>query len=211
MTAAGATPIFTDIFAEQWESLPLALKAHYANRPFSNDRVTVSGHLTIRMGPLLQLAAPMLKALNMLTPWTGDDVPCKVTFRSKPDSRAFIFERHFDFPGRKPYLFRSKMIPQGPHEVIEYMAGGIGWRCGYVYESGQVLLQHRGYVWRIFGMDIPLSWIGECLLGRGDAFEESTGDDRFRMRMTLSGGLFGRLTAYSYEGAFIVTDIQYAE
>ena len=41
-------PIFKDIFAEQWKSLPPALKAHYANRPFSHDRVTVSGHLTIR-------------------------------------------------------------------------------------------------------------------------------------------------------------------
>jgi hypothetical protein len=204
-------PIFKDIFAEQWKSLPPALKAHYANRPFSHDRVTVSGHLTIRMGPLLQLAAPALKALNMLTPWAGDDVPCTVTFLSEPDSRAFIFQRRFDFPGRKPYLFRSKMIPQGPHEVIEYMAGGIGWRCGYVYENCRVLLQHRGYVWRIFGIKLPLSWLGEFLLGRGDAFEEATGNNSFRMQMTLSGGLFGRLTAYSYEGEFTVTDIQYAE
>ncbi|MCR6659613.1 MAG: DUF4166 domain-containing protein [Asticcacaulis sp.] len=211
MTTTGATPIFQDIFAEQWDILPPALKAHYANRPFSHDRVTVSGQLTIRMGPLLRLASPLLKALNMLTPWPGSDVPCTVTFLSEPDSRAFIFERRFDFPGPASYVFRSKMIPQGPHEVIEYMAGGVGWRCGYVYENERVLLQHRGYVWRIFGIDMPLSWLGECLLGRGDALEEATGDDRFRMRMTLSGGLFGRLTEYSYEGEFTVTDIQYAE
>lgn len=171
----------------------------------------VSGHLTIRMGPLLLLASPVLKVLKMLTPWAGDDVPCTVTFLSEPDSRAFVFERRFDFPGRKPYLFRSKMIPQGPHKVIEYMAGGIGWRCGYVYENDRVLLQHRGYVWRIFGIKLPLSWLGEFLLGRGDAFEEASTNNSFRMRMTLSGGLFGRLTEYSYEGEFTVTDIQYAE
>jgi hypothetical protein len=211
MTAAGATPIFADIFAEQWESLPPALKAHYANRPFSHDRVVVSGYLTIRMRSLLKLASPLLNALNMLTPWAGDDVPCTVTFLSEPDSRAFIFQRRFDFPGRAPYLFRSKMIPQGPHKVIEYMAGGIGWRCGYVYENDRVLLQHRGYVWRIFGIKLPLSWLGEFLLGRGDAFEEATGNNSFRMQMTLSGGLFGRLTAYSYAGEFTVTDIHYAE
>lgn len=204
-------PIFKNIFAEQWESLPPALKVHYANRPFSHDRVTVSGHLTVRMGPLLQLAAPLLKALNMLTPWARENVPCTVAFLSEPDSRAFIFQRRFDFPGRAPHVFRSKMIPQRPHEIIEYMAGGIGWRCGYAYENGRVLLQHRGYVWRIFGVDLPLSWLGEFLLGRGDAFEEATGNNSFRMQMTLSGGLFGRLTAYSYEGEFIVTDIQYAE
>lgn len=209
MTTTGATPIFQDIFAEQWDILPPALKAHYANRPFSHDRVTVSGQLTIRMGLLLRLALPLLKALNMLTPWPGSDVPCTVTFRSEPDSRAFIFERRFHFPGRAPYVFRSKMIPQGPHEVIEYMAGGVGWRCGYGYENDRVSLQHRGYVWRIFGVDVPLSWLGECLLGRGDAFEKATGENRFRMRMTLSGGLFGRLTEYSYEGEFTLTDFQY--
>jgi hypothetical protein len=211
MTTSGATPIFADIFAEQWDILPPALKAHYANRPYSNDRVTVTGHLTIRMGGLLRVASPLLRALKMLTPWPGADVPCTVTFLSEPDSRAFIFQRRFDFPGRPPYVFRSKMIPQGPHEVIEYMAGGIGWRCGYVYEGGRVRLQHRGYVWRIFGVDLPLSWPGERVLGRGDAFEEAIGDQSFRMCMTLSGGLFGRLAAYSYAGEFTVTEISHAE
>lgn len=145
---------------------------------------------------MLRLASPLLKTLNMLTPWPGDDVPCTVTFLSAPDSRAFIFERRFDFPGRAPYTFRSKMIAQGPHEVIEYLAGGIGWRCGYDYENGQMRLRHRGYVWRLFGVTLQLSWLGELLIGRGDAFEEATGNDRFRMRMTLGGGLFGHLTAY---------------
>ncbi len=199
-------PIFADIFVEQWDSLPPALKAHYANRPFSNDRVTVTGRLTIRMGSLLRLTSPLLRALSMLTPWPGDNVACSVTFLSEPGSNAFIFERRFDFPGRAPYVFRSKMIPQGPHEVIEYMAFGIGWRCGYVYEDGQVLLRHRGYVWHLFGVNLPLSWLGELVLGRGDAFEAATDDQSFRMCMTLSGGLFGRLAAYSYEGEFSVTE-----
>jgi hypothetical protein len=61
MTMPNTTPIFAEIFAEQWDSLPTALKAHYANRSFSNDRVTVTGRLTIRMGPLLRLASPLLK------------------------------------------------------------------------------------------------------------------------------------------------------
>jgi hypothetical protein len=163
------------------------------------------------MGPLLRLASPLLKTCNMLTPWSGEDVPCTVEFHSEPDSRAFIFARRFDFPGRPPHVFRSKMIPQGPHEVIEYMANGIGWRCGYFYDGQRVLLRHRGYVWRLFGGDMPLSWIGEWLLGCGDAFEEATGNDSFRMRMTLSGGLFGRLTEYSYEGEFTVTEMACGE
>ncbi len=32
-------PIFAEVFGAQWDRLPPALKAHYANRPFSNDVV----------------------------------------------------------------------------------------------------------------------------------------------------------------------------
>ncbi len=204
-------PIFKDIFAEQWDALPPALKAHYANRPFSNDRVTVTGTLNIRMGPLLRFASPLLRALKMLTPRAGDNIPCTVEFHSEPTSKAFIFERRFDFPGRAPHVFRSKMVMQRPHEVIEYMAAGIGWRCGYVCESGRVLLQHKGYVWRVFSRNLPLSWLGQLMLGRGNAFEEATGAQSFRMCMTLSGGLFGRLTEYSYTGEFTVTELACGE
>ena len=200
-------PIFAEIFAEQWDRLPPALKAHYANRPFSNDRVTVTGTLTIRMGPLLQLFSPLLKACKMLTPWEGVDVPCTVEFHSEPNSKAFIFERRFAFPGRPPHVFRSKMVMQRPHEVIEYMANGIGWRCAYYYDKDKVLLQHRGYVWRLFGIDIPVSALGELLLGHGGAYEQATGDNRFKMRMALYGGLFQELTEYSYEGEFTVVEV----
>ena len=200
-------PIFAEIFAEQWDRMPPALKAHYANRPFSNDRVTVTGTLTIRMGPLLRLFSPLLKACKMLTPWEGGNVACMVEFHSEPDSKAFIFERRFAFPGRPPHVFRSKMVMQRPHEVIEYMANGIGWRCAYYYDKDKVLLQHRGYVWRLFGIDIPLSAVGELLLGHGGAYEQATGDNRIKMRMALYGGLFQELTEFSYEGEFTVVEV----
>jgi len=207
MTTPNTTPIFADIFAEQWDGLPPALKARYANRPFSHDRVTVTGVLTIRMGPLLRWFSPLLKACGMLTPWEGEDIPCTVTFLSEPDSRAFIFERRFEFPGRPPHVFRSKMVMQRPHEVIEYMANGIGWRCAYYYDKDKVLLQHRGYVWRLFGVDIPVSGIGELLMGHGGAYEQATDENSFRMRMALYGGLFQELAEYSYEGEFTVTEM----
>lgn len=207
MPLSHATPIFADVFADQWDRLPTALKAHYANRGFTRDCVTVTGTLTIRMGPLLRFFSPLLKLSRMLTPWSGEDVPCEVQFHSEPASNAFIFERRFAFPGRKPYIFRSKLVPQGPHHIIEYMANGTGWRCTYSFEDGQVHLRHKGYIWRMFGIDVPLSPLGECLLGRGFAREEATGETSFKMVMGLEGGLFGHLTAYSYTGEFTVTEM----
>ena len=191
--------------------MPEAMKKHYANRPYCRDRVTVDGHLTIRMGKLMRALAPVMGILGMLTPRDGENIPCTVHFLSEPGSNAFIFERWFTFPGRKPYRFRSRLVPKEGAEVIEYMACGIGWRCTYSYEDGQVRLRHLGYVWRLFGTDIPLPRLTEVLMGRGDAFEEASGPDSFRMRMGMAGSLFGPAMDYAYAGAFAVTEMRLDE
>ncbi len=197
-------PIFAPVFAEQWQQLPIAMRKHYANRPFTTDRVTVTGHLTIKLHPVMKLFAPLFGALGMLTPRGGDNVPCTVQFLSQPGGNAFIFDRRFQFSDGKSYQFRSKLVPKGAHDVIEYMRCGIGWRCDYSYETDRVVLSHKGYVVRLFGADIPLpgaAWI----VGRGEAFEIATGDDRFAMYMGLRHPFLGWL--YSYEGEFAVTEM----
>ncbi len=199
-------PTFAPVFGPAWAAMPEALHLHYANRPFSRDRVTVTGTLTIRMGAMMRLIAPVFGALGMLTPHEGEDIACTVHFLSEPHSNAFVFERWFTFPGRKPFRFRSKLVPIRGNEVIEYMACGIGWRCTYGYEDDKVMLRHLGYVWRLFGMDIPLPGTA-LLMGRGEAFEEATGPDGFRMRMGVSGSLWGNSMAYSYAGNFTVTEV----
>lgn len=199
-------PTFAEVFAEQWDALPPAMKLHYANRPYTRDWVTVEGSLTIRMGWLMKRVAPLMGALGMLTPRDGQNIACIVHFLSEFESNVFVFERRFAFPG-KPYIFRSRLMPRGPHDVTEYMPCGIGWRCSYGYEDGKVLLKHKGYVWRILGVDVPLLGLGELFMGRGDAFEQATGEDSFRMRMGTSGSLFGKAMDYGYEGEFRVTEV----
>ncbi len=197
-------PTFAAVFGDQWHTLPPALKLHYINRPFSRDRTTVRGQLTVQMSPLLRAFSPLLRQLGMLTPWEGDDIPCTVYFHSEPNSKAFIFERHFEFPGRAPYVFRSRLVPMGGHRVIEYMACGIGWVCTYTYEGDQVRLTHQGYIWRVLGLDLPLPF-ADVFMGRGHAWEVATSETGFAMHMELSCGLFGRL--YSYAGEFAVTEV----
>ena len=196
-------PIFADVFADQWDNLPPVMKAHYANRPFSHDRVTVEGRLDVHIHPLMKPFAPLMAALGLLAPWAGEDVPCTVQFLSQADGNAFIFNRQFRFPGRKSYPFRSELVAKGPHDVVEYMRCGIGWRCGYSFDGGRVVLAHKGYVVRLFGRDVPLPGAG-LIVGRGEAFEEATSDASFSMFMALNHPLFGRL--YSYGGTFTVTE-----
>jgi hypothetical protein len=204
-------PIFAAVFGEQWSRLPPALLKHYANRPFCTDRVTVKGTLSIRMGPMMKAVAPLLAMFGMLTPRDGDNIPCIVHFISEPDSNAFVFERWFEFPGRKPYRFRSKLVPKGGHEVTEYMPCGVGWRCSYYYDKDKVILRHLGYVWRLFGVDIPLLGLGELLIGQGGAYEQAVGEVSFRMRMATYGSLFMEWMDYSYEGEFMITEMALAE
>ncbi len=197
-------PIFAEVFAEQWGSLPGVLRAHYANRPNSHDRVVVEGHLDIVIHPLVKPLAPLMAAMGMLTPWSGTAVPCTVQFLSQTDGHAFIFDRRFHFPSGKNVRFRSELVAKGPHDVIEIMRSGIGWRCRYDLDGARVVLRHKGYAWRLFGLDIPLPGLG-LVVGRGEAWEEATGDDTFAMYMALRHPLFGRL--YSYSGAFTVTEV----
>jgi len=200
-------PIFASVFALPWQDLPPAIRKHYANRPFCRDRVTVEGQLSIRMGRLMRLMAPLMAALGMLPPREGTDIACTVHFLSEPDSHAFVFERWFRFPGLKPYCFRSRLVPKSGAHVIEYMRCGVGWDCTYAFENGEVRLRHRGYVWHLFGRDLPIGWLATPLLGRGDAVEQALDEDSFAMRMQLSGGLFGHALAYSYAGRFTVTEM----
>lgn len=203
-------PIFAKVFADQWEALPTVMRKHYANRACTHDRVTVEGHLDVHIHPLMKPFAPLMAWLGLLAPYAGDQVPCTVQFLSQPDGNAFIFDRRFHFAnsssvsGRKSYQFRSELVAKGAHDVIEYMRCGIGWRCSYSFEAGRVVLTHKGYVWRLFGHDIPLPGAG-LIVGRGEAFETPMADDRFAMAMTVRHPLFGRL--YGYEGTFTVTEM----
>lgn len=198
------SPIFADVFADQWEKLPPVLRTHYANRPYSHDRVTVEGHLDIHIHPLLKPLAPLMALMGMLTPWTGKAVPCTVQFRSQPDGNAFIFDRRFHFTGHKSYQFRSELLAKSPHEVMEVMRCGVGWRCGYALERNRVVLTHKGYALRWFGLEIPLPGAG-LIVGRGEAWEEATSDNTFSMYMALRHPLFGPL--YHYSGTFKVVEI----
>ncbi|MBN8535249.1 MAG: DUF4166 domain-containing protein [Rhizobiales bacterium] len=195
-------PIFRGIFGADWDRLLPVFRQHYANRPFSHDVVVVEGVMDVELSWLARLFAPLMRFSGALVPVAGRDIPVTVTFRSDPDSPSFAFDREFRFPGRKPYHFRSVMLPAGGNEVIEWMAIGFGWRAAFSYGEGQVRLEHRGYALRWFGkaIPIPLEW----LLGRGHAWERAIDDTQFAMAMTIRHRFFGQL--YGYSGTFCIEE-----
>lgn len=196
-----ATPIFRAIFGEHWDALPPVIKRHYANRPYSTDKVIVEGVLDVTCSSYMKLLRPFYRLLGTIPAVTENQAPVTVHFDSSPNSKAFHFNRIFHFRNRSAYAFRSCMVQVSGNEVIEIMHFGVCWRMQYSWADGKVTLRHKGYALKALGHFIPLPIT--CILGRGDAEEIAVDDDHFDMNVRITHPLFGEV--YSYAGRFEVT------
>ncbi|MBL4907156.1 MAG: DUF4166 domain-containing protein [Sneathiella sp.] len=194
-------PIFKDIFGACWPALPTVIQHHYAVREHSKDQVTVSGTLDIEVQKWVGLIA---KFSGMLVPYSGKKVPVTVTFSVGPDGRSMDFDRIFNFPDKKTVRFRSTMKQLENGDVAEFMKFGFGWRFKFYWNGESVVLDHRGYLWRILGFHIPLPL--SLILGKGYAEETPVSDTTFSMWTHTRHPLFG--ITFAYSGQFEVTDIK---
>lgn len=201
---AKSRPTFQSIFGNDWESLPPVLKKHYANHPYSDDRVTVEGKLDVKCLGFIKALKPLFLILKIIPPYTESDVPVIVHFDSEKNSKFFRFNRTFYFKKSKPYQFQSKMMQVKDNEVVEIMKFGIGWHFQCLWQDERVVLKHKGYLLRLFGQFIPLpiTW----LIGAGYAEEKAIDNDSFDMFVEINHPWWGII--YSYKGTFRITDIQ---
>jgi len=193
-------PIFKSVFADKWNSLPIVMKKHYANRPYSNDVVSVEGKMDISYSKLVKLFTPLLRITGILVPYKGKDVPVHVHFGSNPKTNEFRFDRIFYFPDKEPYHFRSSMLQIGRNhnDIVEVMNFGIGWKTAYKFEDNKVILEHKGYILKISSkyIRLPVTF----LIGKGSAIEEAVSDNVFKMSMELRHPILGKL--FEYKGTF---------
>jgi|AntRauTorcE11897_2_1112592.scaffolds.fasta_scaffold00112_9 hypothetical protein len=195
-------PIFKNIFAEDWDILPPVIKKHYANRPYSSDIVIIKGTLDVMCKGPVKWLSPLLWMMRGIPPHNEQNVPVTVTFRSEPESKAFVFDRDFDFKTRKPYHFKSHMLQVEGNEVVEIMPFGIGWRMNYLWQDNKVILKHKGYVLHLFGHFMPLPLT--VLIGKGYAEERAVDDNTFEMSMQIMHPVWGKI--YGYKGRFSFRD-----
>jgi len=190
--------IFKSIFGFAWDKLPPVFQKRYMNRPYSNDIATVEGIMDINFSKAMSCLMPFFRLFHVLVPYKGNNIPVKVDFRSQIDSDAVYLNRKFYFPNKPSYEFNSCMQAIKENDVVERMSFGVSWRTRYFYDGKKVVMQHKRYVWRIFGLTIPLPL--EIFLGKGHAEEEMIDDNSYRVTMTMTHPLFG--TLYSYSGNF---------
>lgn len=194
-------PIFQAIFGADWNNLPPVMQRHYANRPYSSDRVSVEGTLDVMCGGPVRWFRPLFLLSGMIPPFNETKVPVTVVFESDRNSRDFQFNRTFHFAGRKPYRFRSRMRQIAGDDVVELMRFGIGWRMRYLWQDGKVVLQHKGYVLHLFGHFIPLPLT--ILFGAGHAEETALDDSNFDMWVEIRHPWWGKI--YGYSGHFRIS------
>lgn len=196
--------IFKSVFTSTWDKLPPALQKRYGNRPYSNDITTVEGKMDINFSKVMSCFMPFFKLFHVLVPYKGKNIPVIVNFRSQTDSDALYLDRKFYFPGKPPYQFNSSMHILKDSEVVERMSFGLGWRTHFHYDGKKIVMQHKGYVLQIFGLNIPLPLA--VFVGIGHAEEEIIDDNSYRITMTMSHPIFG--TLYSYSGSFRFTRLE---
>ena len=220
-TSSEQDTIFKSIFGDDWEKLPTVLKKHYANRPYSQDKTVVKGHLDVLCKPPLLWMAPLLKLLGQIPAKNATNIPVTVTFTSDPNSASFAFRREFYFTPQTTYAFNSKMLQQSQNKVSEIMRFGFSWDMTYHWEEetiehnsdtnkkkdeintatskkGKVVLRHRGYSLHIFGFSFPIPLT--LFLGKGYAEETAIDEHSFSMCTHINHPWWGKI--YEYKGQF---------
>ena len=139
----------------------------------------------------------------MLVPYNGKNVPVTVEFSSDGDGRSFRLDRVFHFAGRKPVRFCSSMEHIGGNVLVEFMRFGVGWKLACRWDGSKIVLEHRGFVWRLFGRIIPVPLA--LAVGRDYAEEEAVDDHHFSMSTHSKHPIWGEVFAYS--GRFRIEEV----
>ena len=200
--ALKSEPIFKSIFGNSWEELPLVMKRHYANRPYTQDTTTVNGVLNIMCKPPLLYMSPLMSLLGQIPTRNDNNVPVSVNFQSDANYKYFYFNRVFHFANGKPYTFQSRMLQIKGDEVVEIMRFGFGWKMRYAWDGEKIVLSHNGYALQLFGHLIPLPLT--ILLGAGYAEEHPIDDNTFDMQTHITHPWWGKV--YEYKGRFKIAE-----
>lgn len=194
-------PLFHYVLGTGWNKLPDLMKQRFNNKTHSSDAVIVNGHMTINSSTWMRIIRPLLRLSGALIHKEGENIPTRVTFRTEIQSSRYWFEREFKF--NPPIQFKSYMLNIKDNVMVEFMRFGLGWRTKCLVEDDKVIMQHNGYVLRVFKLLIPLPI--SILLGKCHVVEKSLTADSFSMDMELTHFFFGKI--YEYRGIFKVVDV----
>lgn len=187
--------VFQIVLGDDWHQLGKIIQRHYFLKPESKDYVCVCGEMSeISHSVVAKLLIPMGLLFGAVVPYQGKNIPIDVHYRASPKNSNIYWDRVFKFK-RGDFNFKSHMQPVKGNEVIEFVRFGIGTRLAVTVEGGALVFRDTGYLWRLFGYDLPIP--GRWLMGKVYVEERPIDDQYFSMIMTLTHPLFGQLFKYS--------------
>ena len=194
-------PVFKTILGESWDKLGGVIQKHYFLRPYSEDYICVTGTMSeVRHSFIAKLFIPMGWLFGAIVPFQGKDIPIDVHYNSSNTNSNIYWDRVFKFSVKRHFHFKSHMVHCRENEVIEFVRFGVGLKLKVTAEDGALVFRDTGYIWRIFGINIPIP--GRILIGRAYVEERPIDNNNFLMRMQVVHPVFGEL--FVYKGQFRV-------
>ena len=194
-------PIFQSVFGESWEKIAPVIGRRYANRPYTEDKVTVEGTLDVMCSGPVRVLAPLLWLLRTVPPMNVKEVPVSVNFHSNPHSKEVAFDRVFRFEKRGAYYLRTRMIQIKANDIMEILNYGICWLATCSWINDKVVMRHKGYALKLMGHSVvlPITF----LFGEVEGEETPIDDETFHTRVTIKHPWFG--VVYEYKGLLKIT------
>jgi len=194
-------PVFKTILGKSWDNLGEVVQRHYFLRPYSSDYICVKGTMSeVRHSLIATLFIPVGWLFGAIVPFQGKNVPIDVHYNSSKDNSNIYWDRVFKFSKKRHFHFKSHMVHYKENEVIEFVRYGVGLKLKVTAEDGALVFRDTGYIWRIFGVNIPIP--GRILMGRAYVEERPIDDSQFSMKMQVAHPIMGVL--FVYEGQFSI-------
>lgn len=191
--------LFRSQLGNDWASLSPNIQARFEHDPPVGTIVRYRGIMQeIRCTRWGKLLARFVQHTGALMPYEGEDVPVDIevwTQRNEPD----VFKRRtYHLPGRKPFVFRSRMRLEKDNKLAEYVGGGFGMFITVAVSETHLQFTDDGYFFQIGPIRIPIPRV----LAPGDVYllHEDLGPATFRITIDIRHPWYGAL--YFQRGTF---------
>lgn len=149
--------VFQKVLGTQWHQLGDVIRRHYFLRPYTDDYICVRGVMSkIYLSTIAKLFLPFGLLFGAIVPYRGSNVPIDVHYNASKKNSNIYWDRVFKFSDNNHFHFKSHMEPVCENEVIEFVRFGVGIRLSVTVEEGALVFRDKGYIWRMFGVNIPI-------------------------------------------------------
>ena len=203
MSQQSKIPVIRKALGEDWNALGEIVRRHYDITPGTASNMTIDGLMSeVYHSPVGKLFLLPGRLFGALVPYKGRDIPTRVRNCTQPeDDNSMFWHRTLRFPGRRPVIFRSRMVHVGGNEIVEYVRFGLGIRMRLSVRDAALVFESVGYVWDIGGVRLSIpTW---AILGDAVIVEKPVSDSSFHVDFVIRHPLFGR--TFSYTGRFAIT------